>query len=99
MGNPLDGAIIHQLNVDAGSIRLRVLEQNVGADFQPFRDPLNIIDRDITFATLHTAIICAAHLDLERKILLTDAAFQTAPADVCRQYVPEQTRMRAFHGS
>ena len=73
------------------------MEQKPGADLESLRYPLDIVDGYIAFAAFNAAVICPIHLDLMRKILLTDAARQAEPADICRQCAPKQTRMGAFH--
>ena len=67
------------------------------ADPEACRNALNIVDRDITFTALDSAIVSAIHLDFVREILLAETTLLPIAPDIRRHDAAEQTRMRAFH--
>lgn len=69
------------------------------ADFKPFRDPLDIVDRHIALAAFDATKIGSIHFDLESKILLTHTFGQTTTTDVRRQDISKRARMRPFHAT
>lgn len=69
-----------------GSIRL--FEQNPRTDLESLRNPLDIVDRNVALSPFNAPVIGTIHFDLVREVLLAQAARQTEPADIRRQYTP-----------
>ena len=76
-----------------------LLEQQKGADAKTLRNPFDVVDRHVALAALDAAEIGSVHFDLEREILLAQAARAPVAADVRCQNAPEQTRMRTLHAA
>lgn len=60
-------------------------------DAKARRDPLQVVERDVPLAALHTPHVRPIHLDLERERLLAEALLGSQPADVVRDDGAEPT--------
>lgn len=59
-----------------------VHQQKMGIDPQSLCNSLDVVDRDVALAPLDSAEICSIHLNIEGKILLTQAARFPVAADI-----------------
>jgi hypothetical protein len=78
--------------------RLIVSKQPPRLDVQPFSDPRNVVDRNVSLRTLDSAQIGPIDSAVISQSFLAQSAASTKPAHILRQYVPQRSFVRPLHG-